>query len=71
MSVTPKFPMTTSNPHCHPPGWLGHAMGYQAERVAGEINLELLKVAEDLLFQHHLTAQDVCVLPSGGSAEEC
>lgn len=68
----PTSSLTTSCSHSHPPpGLLGHAQGCQADRVDSEIILELLKVAEDLLFQHHPTAQDVCVLPGGGFAEDC
>lgn len=39
----------------------------QADRVLSETILGLLKMADDLLFQHHLAAQDVSAL----LAEEC
>lgn len=49
----------------HPPGLL--LQSCQADRVLSETILGPLKMADDLLFQHHLAAQEVSAL----LAEEC
>lgn len=47
-------------PSCsHPPGLL--VQSCQADRVFSETILGPLKMADDLLFQHHLAAKDVSV----------